>query len=249
MVKLAIASSADGAAAMLADVVVAALRQKPDLVIGLPTGRTAVPFYAALVARHRAGAADFRRARTFNLDEFWGLPPGDPHSYRAFMERHLFAHVNLRPGHTHVPDGAAARWREAARRYEEAIAAAGGIDLCVVGIGANGHLAFNEPAGALAAGTHRQRLSASTRQANAHLFGGRRRAVPAYAITMGIGTILRARLVLLLATGAGKRAIVGRALAGPVTTRVPASLLQTHPNAVAILDRRAARALAGPIVR
>ena len=241
--RIAIAPTAAAAAALLADVVSAALAQTPDLAIGLPTGRTAVPFYAALVARCRGGAADLRRARTFNLDEFSGLRSDDPRSYRAFMQRHLFRHVPVPAAHVHVPDGAARDWREAARRYDDAIAAAGGLDVCIVGIGGNGHLAFNEPAAALVADTHRERLHTDTRRANAHLFGGRLRGVPAHALTMGIGTILRARLVLLLATGAGKARIVGRALAGPVTTRVPASLLQTHPNAVAIVDRAAGRLL------
>ena len=238
-----VAPTARDAAGSLADAVVAALGRTPTLVIGLPTGRTAVPFYAALVARHRSGAADFSQARTFNLDEFCGLRADDPRSYHAFMTRHLFARVNLQPSRTHVPDGTARDWRRAAARFDAAIAAAGGLDLCCVGIGANGHLGFNEPASSLQADTHRERLAASTRRANAHLFGGRIRTVPAFGLTMGMSTILRARAVLLIATGADKAAIVARALNGPITTRVPASLLQVHPRATAILDRAAAGAL------
>jgi glucosamine-6-phosphate deaminase len=238
-----VAATASAAAAALAETIVAALGDTPDLVLGLPTGRTAVPFYAALVARYAAGDADFSRARTFNLDEFSGIDASDPRSYHAFMTRHLFARVNLRASHTHVPDGAARDWREAARRYEAAIATAGGLEICCVGIGENGHLGFNEPGAHLVAETHRARLASSTRRGNAHLFGGRAAAVPAYGLTMGIGTILRARRVLLLATGSTKAAIVGRALTGAITTRVPASLLQLHPETRVFLDRAAAARL------
>jgi glucosamine-6-phosphate deaminase len=241
--RLVIAATGRGAAAALADAVAAALRGRPDLVLGLPTGRTTVPFYAALVERHRAGGADLRRAHTFNLDEFWGLRAGDPRSYRAFMSRHFFAHVNLPGAHARVPDGARRDWRAAADDYEAAIAQAGGLDLCCVGIGENGHVGFNEPGAALTARCHRARLAASTRRANAHLFGGRRADVPAYGLTMGMATILRARVVFLIATGAAKAAIVARALRGPITTRVPASLLQAHPNVIVFLDRAAAARL------
>jgi glucosamine-6-phosphate deaminase len=240
---LAVVPTAREAAAALADAIVAAIGGKADLVLGLPTGRTAVPFYAALVSRYVAGVADFARVRTFNLDEFCGLEARDRRSYHAFMRRHLFARVNLHPANTHVPDGAARDWRNAARRYDAAIDAAGGLDVCCVGIGENGHLGFNEPRAVLTPRTHRARLASSTRRANAHLFGGRTGAVPAFGLTMGIATILRARAVFLIATGRDKSAIVARALRGPITTRVPASLLQLHPCATAILDRAAAAAL------
>ena len=178
MIRLAISSSplaaADACAAFVAD----ALGSTPDLVLGLPTGRTPVLFYDALVARHRRDGLDFSRARTFNLDEFSGLDARDPRSYHAYMARHLFDRVNLRRARIQIPDGNARSWRAAAAAYDRALADAGGLDLCLVGIGRNGHLAFNEPAASLRRGTHRARLMAATRRANVHLFGGRLRDVP-----------------------------------------------------------------------
>jgi glucosamine-6-phosphate deaminase len=185
---------------------------------------------------------DFGRASTFNLDEFVGLRPNHPGAYRTFMRRYLFDHVNLRREAAHFP----ASGPRGARAYERAIARAGGLDVCLVGIGANGHLGFNEPGASLEPWTHRVSLRSETRRANAYLFDGRWQDVPATAMSMGIATILQARTVLLIATGSDKRAIVRRALEGPITTRVPASLLQTHPHALAILDAAAARGLAAP---
>lgn len=219
------------------------LAQQPSLVLGLPTGHTPIPMYRALVRAHRAGRADFSRVTTFNLDEFAGQGPGDPGSYHTFMTAHLFSRVNLRPAHTHVLNGRASDWRREIARYERLIARAGGLDLVVLGIGRNGHLGFNEPADALDARTHRVALRPGTRKANAALFGNRWQDVPTHALSMGIGTILNARCAVLLATGATKARIIARALAGPVTTRVPASLLQTHPNVIVVLDRAAAAEL------
>lgn len=228
------------AAAATARLLARTLRETPDAVLGLPTGRTMVPVYQALSRFYHRGSADFSRATTFNLDEFVGLRPSHPGAYRTFMRRCLFDHVNLRRGATHFP----ASGPRAARGYERAIERAGGLDVCLVGIGSNGHLGFNEPGVSLEPWTHEVRLLPVTRRANAHLFGGRWQDVPATAMSMGIATILQARTVLLIATGEGKRAIVQRALDGPITTRVPASLLQTHPHALAILDAAAARRLA-----
>lgn len=221
-----------------------AVRQNPRLVLGLPTGRTPESFYHALVRMHRRGRLDFGRVTTFNLDEFTGLAADDPRSYRAYMHRVLGAFVNLSTSRVHLPDGSASDWQREARRYDNAIVRAGGLDVAVIGIGANGHIGFNEPAPALEAATHLVRLRPESRRANAYLFGGRPQQVPTHALSMGIGTILRARTVVLLATGQAKAAIVARALTGPVTTRVPASLLQVHRSAVAVLDRSAAAGLA-----
>jgi len=236
-------ASATRAANAAASLVVGHLSRNPDLVLGLPTGNTPVPMYRALVRAHLKGQADFSRATTFNLDEFAGLGRGDAGSYHSFMKAHLFDHVNLRATRAHVLDGRARDWRQEVARYERRIARAGGLDLVVLGIGGNGHLGFNEPAEALLAGTHRVLLRPETRRANAQLFGGRWTDVPSHALSMGIGTILRARRVVLLATGAAKARVVARALCGRVTTRVPASLLQAHPDVVVVLDRDAASAL------
>jgi glucosamine-6-phosphate deaminase len=240
---IVVTSTPKAAAALTAEIVAGLLARHPSLVLGLPTGRTPVPFYRSLVGLHRGGRADFARATTFNLDEFLGVPAQHPGSYHAYMRTHLLDHVNLRRSHAHLPDGAAPDWRAEIDRYESALARAGGLDAVVLGIGRNGHVGFNEPADALDARTHRVRLHPATRRANAHLFGGRPRDVPEYALSMGIGTILQARLIVLLATGESKSRIVARALAGSITTRVPASLVRLHPAAVAILDRAAAAKL------
>ncbi len=236
-------TTASRAAAAAAAIVTAHLSRNPRLVIGLPTGNTPIPMYRALVRAYEQGRADFSRATTFNLDEFLGLGTRDPGSYRAFMKAELFDRVNLPSTRAHMLDGTAADWRRETARYERRIVQAGGLDLVVLGIGGNGHLGFNEPGDELDAHTHRVALRPESRRANAHLFGGRWQDVPSHALSMGIGTILRARQVVLLATGAAKARIVARALSGPVTTRVPASLLQTHPDVVVVVDRAAASAL------
>jgi glucosamine-6-phosphate deaminase len=228
------------AAAAVARLIALAVRRAPDLVLGLPTGRTSIPVYDELAEWHRRRRLDYSRITTFNLDEFAGLEPDDPRSYRAFMQAHLFDRINARPSNMHIPDGAARNWRREVDAYEAALRDAGGLDLCFVGIGKNGHLGFNEPAAALDARTHRAVLRAETRRANAHLFKGRWRDVPRYALSMGIGTILNARAIVLLATGPEKAAVVRRAITGPVTTHVPGSLLQLHPNVVVVLDKDAA---------
>jgi glucosamine-6-phosphate deaminase len=245
VIRLVVHSSEARAAEALADFVARALAAAPDLVLALPAGRTPVALYRALVARYRAGRVDFSRATIFNLDELVGLGPNDRRSYRAFVRHHLLDHVNVAPDCTHALNGAARDWRREAERYEHMVAACGGLDLAIVGIGLNGHVAFNEPSAALDARTHLVRLHPSTRRANAAFFGGRWQNVPARALTMGMGTILGASGVVLLVTGRQKAAILRRALTGPVTTRVPASLLQLHPNVLAVADRAAA----GDLVR
>jgi glucosamine-6-phosphate deaminase len=199
--------------------------------------------YRALARAYDRGRADFSQATTFNLDEFEGLGRGDAGSYRSFMERMLFDHVNLPAARAHMLNGRAADWRREVARYERQISRAGGLDLVVLGVGGNGHLGFNEPAEVLEARTHRVTLHPETRRANASLFGGFWRDVPTHALSMGIGTILSARHAVLLATGSSKARVVARALAGPVSTRMPASLLQAHPDVVVVLDREAAAAL------
>jgi glucosamine-6-phosphate deaminase len=235
--QIIVLPSGRSAARATAQVVSRLLRAQPAAVLGLPTGRTMIPVYQALTALHRRGRVDFAKTMTFNLDEFVGA--SDECGYRAFMRRYLFDTVNVSPRRIHFPGEQGAN----ADTYDDMISAAGGLDLCLVGIGMNGHLGFNEPASRLMPRTHRVRLLPATRRANAYLFDGRLSDVPRLAYSMGIGTILTARTVVLLATGLAKAPIVRRAIAGPVTTRVPASLIQTHPHALVVLDRAAASKL------
>jgi len=243
--RVVILADARAVARELARRVGETLRAKPDLVLGLPTGRTPLLLYQELVELYRRGEADFSRAITFNLDEFLGVSPGHPGSYRSFMRRFLFDHVNADPSRTNFLDGAAADPQEECERYEHEIDRAGGIDLQILGIGTNGHIGFNEPAAELEARTHRVRLKPETRRSNAALFGGDAETVPAEALSMGMGTILQARAAVLIATGRSKALCVERLVNGPITTLLPASFLQLHRNADIYLDEEAASALGG----
>jgi glucosamine-6-phosphate deaminase len=229
--------SADETSRAVARVIARRLHRHPASVLGLPTGRTSVPVYAELVRLRPR----FARAHTFNLDEFVGLGPRDAGSYRAFMERHLFRHVDIPARHVHVLNGTAPDLDRECARFERAIAVLGGIDLVVLGIGANGHIGFNEPSAALQARTHRGRLQPGTRAANAALFGGDVTRVPEEALSMGMATILRSRAVVLMATGASKADAVEAMLRGPITTLLPASFLQLHAGVTVMVDRSASR--------
>lgn len=229
----------------LARKVTGALRDNPRIVLGLPTGRTPLLFYEELVRLHADEDVDFSQATTFNLDEFVGIPADHPGSYRTFMRRFLFQHVNIEPARTNFLDGAATDLNEECERYEDSIAAAGGIDLQILGIGTNGHIGFNEPGQELDARTHKVTLRPETRRSNAALFGGDPDSVPTHALSMGMGTILHARKAVLLATGDTKARCVERVVRGPITTTLPASLLQLHPDAELMLDEAAAQELNG----
>jgi len=198
--------------------------------------------YRALVALASRGDADFSHATTFNLDEFLGLTPTHASSFRAFMNRHFFDLVNLAPSRINFLAGTPADAEMECDRYERAIEEAGGIDLLLLGLGTNGHIGFNEPGGTLVARTHRVRLTQETRAANAALFNGDERAVPAEALSMGMATILQVRAIVLLATGSAKARCVAGALRGPITPALPASFLQLHPNVDVMLDEAAAEA-------
>jgi glucosamine-6-phosphate deaminase len=242
-VRIRVFASADALARTLALDVVKRLAQQPDAVFGLPTGLTPIPLYRELVRLHRAGRADFSRATTFNLDEFLGVAPDDPRSYRAFMQRHLFDHINLSPRRMQFLEGTAGDVSRECERYERAVERAGGIDLQVLGLGVNGHIGFNEPARALIARTHRTRLKEPTRRANARFFDNRLSAVPREGLSMGMATILHSKRIVLLATGAAKARCVQRVIEGPVTPRLPGSFLQLHRCVEIWLDRPAAAAL------
>jgi glucosamine-6-phosphate deaminase len=239
-VKILVFRTAHRMAAAVAERVARALAGDPALVVGLPTGRTPVEAYAQLRRLHAAGHADFGRATTFNLDEFVGLDATHPGSFRAFLERHLLSGINLPRDRAHFLDGAAPDLEAECARYEAAIAAAGGIGLQLLGIGLNGHIGFNEPAAVLSARTHRVRLAESTRRENAALFGGDVTRVPREALSMGVGAILQASTILLMASGARKARCIERAVNGPVTTRLPASLLQLHRDVEIYVDVAAA---------
>lgn len=230
---------ADLAAQRVADL----LHDAPRAVLGLPTGRTPILLYDLLAEQHAEGAIDFAHATTFNLDEFVGIGQDHPGSYRAYMRRYLFDRVNLPAGQGHVLDGLTADADAECRRFEDSIAAAGGMDLMILGLGSNGHIGFNEPADSLQARTHRIALLESSRRANAGFFGDDPTLVPAEAMTMGMGTILKARRILLLVTGAAKAATVAAMIEGPITTHLPASFLQLHDNVEVICDAAAAAAI------
>jgi glucosamine-6-phosphate deaminase len=242
-VRLRILNSEAAVARAVATRIISLLAKRPDAVLGLPTGRTPVPLYAELCRAYRDRRVDFWRARTFNLDEFLGLPASHPASYRTFMEQHLFSQVDLSPSRIQFLNGMAKSPERECARYEQAIADAGGLDLVILGIGGNGHIGFNEPAAALVADTHCARLAPATRRSNAHLFDGRHSLVPREALSMGVGTILRSRSLILIATGKSKEKSVAAMVNGPVTPQMPASFLQLHGDVEVVLDRAAAARL------
>ena len=234
----------DVLASTLATRLIEALSLKPRLVLGLPTGRTPVALYRELRSRSHRGHVDWSQARTFNLDEFVGLGAGDEGSYRSYMQAELFNHVRIEPINVGMLDGRAANLAAECARYERAIDDAGGIDIQILGIGANGHIGFNEPGDGLEAETHVASLCLETRAANAGWFGGALDRVPTHAMSMGMATILQAREIVLMATGAEKSEAVAGMIDGPITTRLPASFLQVHTQVTVMLDRLAGSRLA-----
>jgi len=217
----------------------AAIVRSPRLVLGLPTGRSPLTLYRVLAERSSQARVNWSGVRTFNLDEFVGLGGADPGSYRAFMQSALFDHIGIDAGQIHLLDGRAPDLAAECARYERAIAAAGGIDIQVLGIGANGHVGFNEPADALRAHTHIATLTLGTRAANAQWFGNEPDRVPAHALSMGMATILAAREIVLIATGAEKAAAVSGMVSGLITPRLPASFLQLHTRVTVMVDNAA----------
>jgi len=219
------------------------LHDSPRAVLGLPTGRTPILLYDLLAEQHAAGELDFAQVESFNLDEFVGIGQDHPGSYRSYMQRYLFDRVNVAKGQGHVLDGLAPDADAECARFEQLIAAAGGIDLMILGLGGNGHIGFNEPADSLQARTHRVTLLQPSREANAGFFGGDPSQVPVEAMTMGMGTILKSRRILLLVTGEEKAPTVAAMIRGAVTTQLPASFLQLHDEVEVICDAGAASAI------
>jgi glucosamine-6-phosphate deaminase len=240
---ITVLDNSDAVAAALAERVASILRAKPDAVLGLASGRTPVDGYAEMQRLHAAGKMDWSRASTFNLDEFAGIHSRHPGSFRTFMEMHLFGGINLHPERIHFLNGGASDLDAECESYEAAIDAAGGIDLQVLGIGSNGHVGFNEPGDDLPVRTHRVTLMESTRRDNAALFDNDTAHVPREALSMGMGTILHARRIILVATGVKKADCIRQAVNGRVTTRVPASFLQLHRDVELLLDEEAASKL------
>jgi glucosamine-6-phosphate deaminase len=218
------------------------LNHKPDSVLGLATGSTPIALYKKLISRVQRGELSFARARTFNLDEYLGLAGTHPQSYRYFMNEHLFRHLDIDLARTSVPDGTARDPMAACDAYEQTIRQADGIDLQLLGIGRNGHIGFNEPSSSLASRTRVKTLTPDTVRANQRFFKDGE-FQPHLSITMGIGTIMEARQILLLATGESKAAAVRSTVEGPLAARCPASILQMHPRATLVLDREAASQL------
>ena len=225
-----------------AGLIAAQMRSKPVFVLGLATGTTPIPLYQELIRLHHEEGLDFSTTITFNLDEYVGLAPAHEQSYRHFMNRELFDHVNINKKNTHVPDGLADDLEAFCEDYEMTIEGIGGIDCQVLGIGSNGHIGFCEPGTSLASRTHRTGLTESTLTDNSRLFE-KKEDVPTEAITMGIGTILDAERVVLLANGENKADAIARAIEGPITATVPASALQLHPNVTFVVTRDAAAKL------
>ncbi len=232
----------DGVSRRAAQFVAQLVRKRPNCVLGLATGSTPLGMYSELIRLHREEGLDFSRVVTFNLDEYVGLTATHPQSYRFFMQQNLFDHINIDPRDTHVPDGRALDFEAYCEQYERLITDEGGIDLQVLGIGSDGHIAFNEPGSSLGSRTRLKTLTAETVRDNARFFGSEQE-VPRLAITMGVGTILESRQCLLLAAGPHKAKAIRDTIEGPITAQVTASALQLHRDVIAILDEEAARLL------
>ncbi len=237
--RVIIQPDATGVAQRAATLIAELVRRKPNAVLGLATGGTVVQCYQELIRLHQQEQLDFSQVRTFNLDEYVGLGADHPQSYRRFMHEQFFQYVNLRPENCFVPDGLASDYEAYCAWYEHQIISAGGIDLQLLGIGRDGHIAFNEPGSSLGSRTRLKTLTQETIEDNARFFGSADQ-VPRTAVTMGVGTILESRKCLLLATGSSKAAAIGAAVEGPVTAQVTASALQLHRDVVLVIDSDAA---------
>lgn len=222
-----------------ARIVAKTVREKPHAVLGFATGRTPLKLYEQLASMYLEGGLDFSGVTSFNLDEYVGIEPTHPASFHSYMWHNLFSRINIPKERIHIIDGMTPDIPAYCRHYEAAIKTAGGIDIQILGIGKNGHIGFNEPSSSLSSRTRIKTLTEATRLDLAEEFGGLDR-VPHHVITMGLGTIMESRLCILLAFGASKAAAVARAVEGPVTAMMPASVLQMHPRAVFVLDREAA---------
>ncbi len=222
------------------------IRKKPNCVLGLATGSTPLGVYKELIRIYQEENLDFSLVQTFNLDEYVGLPWEHDQSYYYFMKKNLFDHINVHPNSIHIPNGMASDIEQECLEYEKQIIEAGGIDLQILGIGSNGHIAFNEPFSSLGSRTRIKTLTEKTRQDNARFFKSMDE-VPKYAITMGVGTIMDSRSVILLASGSNKSWAIKNTVEGPITAKVPATIVQIHRHATVLVDRDAASELTDAI--
>jgi glucosamine-6-phosphate deaminase len=243
-VEVIIRPDAGAAADLVAQIIARELQGNPHLVLGLATGRTMEGVYARLVRLHRNEALDFSLCTTFNLDEYVGLSGSDSHSYRHYMNHHLFLQVNIDLRNTHLPNGTALDLETECQHYEQAIRRCNGIDLQLLGLGRAGHIGFNEPLSALHSRTRVKALAPLTLAQNAAQFEGPAQ-MPRRAITMGVGTILESRRCLLLATGEEKADIIAKAVEGPITSMISATALQLHRRCTVVIDEAAAAKLQG----
>lgn len=235
MLKLKVFKDYDEMCAYTAEELMAAISKKPDLVLGLPTGSTPLGVYSNLVNSYKSGKVDFSRVTTFNLDEYYPIDKNDPQSYYYFMFNNLFSHINVKKENIHIPDGSAKDSDFEVENYEKMIEEAGGIDIQLLGSGINGHIGFNEPAESLNLKTHKVTLTQSTIEANSRFFNDISE-VPKFALTMGVGTIFKARRVIILINGEKKAPVLDAMLSGTVSTNVPATLLALHPDTTVVTD-------------
>ena len=237
--RVVVLPTADDVSRRSAEIIVGCVQKKSKAVLGLATGGTPLGTYREMIKAQRAGKVSFRDVTTFNLDEYVGLGPEHPQSYQHFMREHLFSKADFNADKCHVPDGLAGDYVEYCTSYEQKIRDSGGIDLQLLGIGTDGHIAFNEPGSSLASRMRLKALTERTRIDNSRFFGVGEE-VPYLAVTMGVGTILEARRILMLATGGNKANAVRAFVEGPVTAQIPASALQLHPQVTVLLDEAAA---------
>ncbi len=242
--EVIIRPDADEALNMASQIIADAICEKPKICLGLATGRTMEILYKKLVELHEASALDFSLVRTFNLDEYIGITAEDKHSYRYYMNKHLFSQINIDIRNTHLPNSMAGDLAWECRHYEKQIQENGGIDLQLLGIGRSGHIGFNEPLSALQSRTRAKALTPVTIAQNSPLFDDPKQ-MPKRAITMGVGTILEAKRILMVVTGKEKADIMAKAVEGPVTSMVSATALQLHAKCTVIVDEAAASKLEG----
>ncbi|KPH87862.1 glucosamine-6-phosphate deaminase [Komagataeibacter intermedius AF2] len=241
--KIVICPDGEQATLLTARVMEDAIRQQPDIALGLATGRTMEKVYAALVQAHHDRGLDFSHCQTFNLDEYVGISASSAQSYRTYMNTHLFSRVNIALSATHVPDGMATDLAARCLDYEKSLLACGGVGLQLLGLGENGHIGFNEPFSAFTSRTRVVTLDPATREQNRGMFDDNLDHVPYHAVTMGVGTILDARRIVVLATGAAKASVLADMIEGPLTASISATALQMHANCLVITDEAAAATL------